>query len=65
MNSVLVLSVNPNPQYYKLVGSSYQLKITRPKSIKEKQMLLHLYEKSHGLMRTILFLPPSQFSQQL
>ena len=27
MNSVLVLSVNPNPQYYKLVRSSYQLKI--------------------------------------
>ena len=34
MNSVLVLSVNPNPQYYKLVGSSFQLKITSTKIYK-------------------------------
>ena len=31
MNSVLVLSVNPNPQYYELVGSSYQLKVISTK----------------------------------
>ena len=31
MNFVLVLSVNPHPQYCKLVGRAYQFKITSTK----------------------------------